>query len=531
MKQEAAKPRCTVLKVYFLIVIIVVGLILILRFGRNVDGGNNVAPLAQLDDTSGSVPLDAKPKDRTKDPYLLYQLNTSPPKFTYFLSDYSNKIGSNFVNPFIRQKPKVKIHPHIGNKNRGAVGNFAKGEIGGNVGVGGRHNLHDLDALADDAQIFYKSNINVDYELAKYVYPVDIPRSLSLPQKKNKPENLLDIGELVESLPVKDRLSVNEQIINYFDEHRRWIGSKMFQVPKSPFDEILDFNDMIDNYDYYSKQFIPTRELYSVSINNVIASWDNEYSPLLGELAKKAVGESCWNKKLVIYSDHFHMFHKGGPRKVGTYLINALKLIGKEFIVTDDWENPVMKEADFIYSFSPYRHVEFLSYILGYLKSGQLQKDAKIVVGPVVHSEIFREYFKLLGNRLIFLTASHWVKALEFDPLVESSGASILVHPTPINTKLWSPSTSFPKTKRDILLYSKGCNFANKIESYIGEALKKNGAFDGAKLHVIDYSSQYSEAYFYDMLKEKIALAVVCDNSETQGIALLVCFWCFLCMW
>jgi len=397
-----------------------------------------------------------------------------------------------------------------------------------------------LDEKADDVQVLYQSFINRDDRVDLFIKPLDQDLQKYSTQSISKVmENFRDTNPTSSNTVNHGNSNSNAQsslvlmntyrklhgqIINYFKEERVWHGPSKspYQPTSNPFDKstIIPVENFINNYQIYKERVLPKHESYMIDNGKVLAIFDNDYSTTLSNLAKSMVGEVCWNKKLVIFAEHWHAFHNGGPRKVISYLVSALKFVGKEFKVTDDLLDPTIASADFIYSYHPYKYRELIKKIKLGLKKNQINDNLKIFLGPIIANTLLEEQYVELKNRATFLAASHWVKRVDYDPHLQKHGVNVLVHPTPVNTKIWSPQEHVPD-RRDILFYGKLCpENALLLTQETERMIKAHSYFAHSQIHTVKYETKYTEADFLKLLREKIGVAVVCGQTETQGLAI-----------
>ncbi|EFC38921.1 predicted protein [Naegleria gruberi] len=348
--------------------------------------------------------------------------------------------------------------------------------------------------MKHDLKELYKSMINVDDQ---------VNRALSI--SLDRP---IDFSKMD---------TYRRRIRRYFEKDRVWDSSMhKHQITYSPFDSVVVPADyFLENYPIYRNFVLPHTEIYMLREKNVHAIYDNDYSTTLQTLAKHIVGEECWKKKIVMLHDTFH-FHSGGPRKVGITLMSALKLIGKEFISTEDIDSPDVLSADAMYSYHPIQHTKVVDRLL----REKLKDNFVYFVGPTIAPDIHAHHYSRLGDKVRVLTASHWVKYHDYGPALPKS-MKLLVYPTPINTKIWSPKPKQEPPSMDGVLYIKNCGQGapETVKSLTESLLKNNAYFSNSTLHFFGYGG-YTEPQYWKLLREKARFAVVCVSTETQGIAL-----------
>ncbi|KAG2388225.1 hypothetical protein C9374_001075 [Naegleria lovaniensis] len=401
-----------------------------------------------------------------------------------------------------------------------------------------------VDTLTKDLDVLYRPMINIDENgVNKYVKPYDEQLSIfstSAIQLVRKRRSLLKTINGQDRVHFSRHLSelekihniLQKQIVEYFDYERVWAGpsKSSTQFTENPFDSpVIPADKFVENYQFYKNEIIPKHEAYFLLKKvhpvkrelDIVSIWDNDYSETLSKVARQIVGETCWNKKLVLFGEHWHTFHQGGPRKVGAYQIGALKLLKKDFIFTDDINDPNLLDADIVYSYNPHRYREFIKKLVLGIRNGKVAPQTKVFIGPVIAHDLVRDHYSLLGDRVTHLAASQWVKDVDYGPKIGGK-VKILVHPTPINTKIWSPSEKVNVfDKRDILFYDKNCYYKQEeLLTTFKTLLNGYPDFKDATFHIVDYNKRYSENYFLSLLKEKIRFAIVCARTETQGVAL-----------
>ncbi|KAG2388226.1 hypothetical protein C9374_001076 [Naegleria lovaniensis] len=410
----------------------------------------------------------------------------------------------------------------------------------------------ELTELSNGLPVLFQSFVNVDESVKQFMnnkQHEDITRDEML--------NYFEIGRIWKS---NEHSTINDQEIG---EQR--ISSCVKKVADTPFRSlVIPTNYLVKNYEQV-KTILSTTTMnhhandnhphhsYILRHKDINSFWDNDYSTILENKARKMVGDSCWNSKLVFFSPMWQIFHSGGPQKVGVTLMSALKFIRKPFKFIYNISDPELLQADVIYSYNPYKNAEIVPKILQALEKKKANPNLHMIVGPVVALDIVQNQYSKLGNRLTFITASHWVKSEWYGPQLPNS-TRIEVLPTAINTKLWSPNFAPPRDtrlknaattpqlgalfplKKDVLLYLKNCPFdTNHVRSLLKQSLRnsssllktefslmndKHDLFTAPDIYEISYEHKYSEEYFWNLLRNKIRFAVVCTASETQGIAL-----------
>ncbi|KAF0982152.1 hypothetical protein FDP41_012013 [Naegleria fowleri] len=422
----------------------------------------------------------------------------------------------------------------------------------------------ELTRLSNGLPILFQSFVNVDEKVKKYMNSV---------VKRHSHHRHVEL--------------TREEMLNYFYEGRIWkkdsCHSTESTTTNTPFHSslVIPADYLVKNYEQV-KTLLTTNDRndgemhdsYILRYKDIHSFWDNDYSTILEHKARTIVGESCWNTRLVFFSPMWQIFHSGGPRKVGVTLISALKLIRKPFKFIYNLSDPELLQADVIYSYNPYKNAEIVPKILQALEfystrnnsatttresSSFINPNLQMFIGPVVALDIIQNQYSKLGNRLTYLAASHWIKN-EYESQLSNTQTRVMVLPTAINTKLWSPpysissssSTGFniisnmeqqpPQStfqRKDVLLYVKNCPFdVNHIRSLLKQSLTsfsssssttslsnenhahRSPAFPDVETHEISYQHKYSEEYFWNLLSHKIRFAVVCTALETQGIAL-----------